>query len=91
MDCSLLNVTDYAIAPRQHRPGQLETKRLNKPALTPRGGVLQVIRFPGSVVMSVCIESIVLSCLADHNHSLVQTDVSGGITVITCSEWIAPC
>jgi hypothetical protein len=31
------------VAPRQHRPGQLETKRLTQPALTPRGGVLQAV------------------------------------------------
>jgi hypothetical protein len=70
------------VAPRKHRPGHLVTNVLNESALTPRGGVLQVIRFPGSLVMSVCVESIVLSCLAYHNHSLVKTDVSGGITVI---------
>ncbi len=28
------------------RPGQLETKRLNQPALTPRGGVLQAVLSP---------------------------------------------
>jgi hypothetical protein len=31
------------VAPRQHRPGQLETKRLSQPALTPRGGVVQAV------------------------------------------------
>jgi hypothetical protein len=43
MDCSLLNVTDYASPPRKHGPGQLVTNVLNEPALTPRGGGLQAI------------------------------------------------
>jgi hypothetical protein len=75
---------------RKHEPGQPVTNVVNDPALTPHGGVLQEIRFPGSVVGSVCVENIVLSCLAYHNHPLVKTDVSGGITVINLVRMYAP-